>query len=119
MVEGNVYVLFEVALREGREDDYLARVAALKELLAQEEGFVRSERFSSLAVPRKLLSLSVWESEEAVERWRNVVEHRASQRAGRELDFEDYAITVASPLRCYSISDRAQAPGDSDDALGI
>ena len=92
---------------------------ALKELLAQEEGFVRSERFSSLAVPRKLLSLSVWESEEAVERWRNVVEHRASQRAGRELDFEDYTITVASPLRCYSISDRAQAPEDSDDALGI
>ena len=48
MVEGNVYVLFEVTLREGREDDYLARAAALKELLAQEEGFVRSERFSSL-----------------------------------------------------------------------
>lgn len=119
MVEGNVYVLFEVTLREGREDDYLARAAALKELLAQEKGFVRSERFSSLAVPRKLLSLSVWESEEAVERWRNVVEHRASQRAGRELDFEDYTITVASPLRCYSISDRAQAPEDSDDALGI
>ena len=46
-------MLFEVTLREGREDDYLARAAALKELLAQEEGFVRSERFSSLAVPRK------------------------------------------------------------------
>lgn len=114
-----VYVLFEVEIAVGRQDDYLARAASLKESLAQAEGFVRSERFESLVAPGKLLSLSVWESEEAVTAWRNVELHRACQEAGRAGIFEDYSITVLSPVqRAYGMVERAHAPEDSRARLG-
>ena len=76
----NIIVLFEVKpTREGMQR-YLDLAAALKPLLAGFEGFIRAERFSSLNEEGKLLSMNVWTDEEAVARWRNVVEHRMSQR---------------------------------------
>lgn len=39
---------------------YLKRAGMLKEHLKSAKGFIRAERFSSLATERKLLSISVW-----------------------------------------------------------
>ena len=65
----------------------------------------------------KLLSMNIWSDENAVARWRNVMEHRMSQKEGRENLFESYRITVCSAIRTYSDTDRAQAPKDSNEAL--
>lgn len=62
----------------------------------------------------KLLSMNVWTDEAAVERWRNVVEHRISQKEGREKLFESYKITVCSAIRSYTDTDRENAPADSN-----
>lgn len=110
-----IYVIFEVTIKEGCMDNYLALAGRLKENLAQAEGFIRSERFSSLVAERKLLSLSVWEDEAAVSSWRNLQAHRMSQQAGRDSIFESYTISVASHLRSYSDSERRQAPADSNE----
>lgn len=40
-------------------DDYLKMAGSLKDSLAKAEGFIRSERFSSLAAEGKLLSMSI------------------------------------------------------------
>lgn len=109
-----IIVLFEVTLKTDKIADYLGRAAALKELLAQTPGFVSAERFSSLATEGKLLSMSIWEDEESVARWRNVLDHRMSQKEGREKLFESYKITVCSVLREYNDTDRAEAPKDSN-----
>lgn len=114
-----IIVLFEVTIKNGHEDQYLALAADLKESLEQAEGFVRAERFSSLANAGKLLSLSVWESEEAVEKWRNREQHRMSQRQGRDAIFASYTITVVSPLRTYSDCERTEAPLDSNLEFGV
>lgn len=59
------------AHREGKER-YLGTCLSIKTIAFQTaKGFIRSERFSSLNAESKLLSLNVWESEEAVEKWRN------------------------------------------------
>lgn len=100
-------------------DKYLAIAASLRDELLTSEGFVRSERFSSLTDEGKLLSLSVWEDEEAVSKWRNQVEHRISQQQGRDLIFESYTITVTSKIRSYSKVERAEAPKDSNEAFGL
>ena len=115
---GEVVVLFEVTLREGCLDDYLERAAMLKGLISDEDGLLRAERFSSLAVEGKYLSLSVWRDEGCVERWRNRIEHRMCQRHGMDCDFEDYRITVATPVRTYTMGCRAQAPADSNEFHG-
>lgn len=110
-----VYVLFEVTLKDGKQDAYLAHATSLKQALAQQVGFIRSERFESLATPGKLLSLSVWENENAIQPWRNQIDHRACQSAGRENIFRDYRITVLSPeTRMYGMDSRTNAPQDSE-----
>lgn len=114
----NVVVLFEVKPTKEGMQKYLALAAMLKPMLAGFEGFIRAERFSSLNEEGKLLSMNVWTDEAAVERWRNVVEHRISQKEGREKLFESYKITVCSTIREYSDTDRAQAPADSNSYFG-
>lgn len=109
-----ILVLFEVIVKKSSMDGYLALAANLKNELVKSEGFIRSERFSSLVNEGKLLSLSVWESEEAVSKWRNQAEHRMSQRQGLDSMFESYTITVASGIRSYSNTDRSEAPEDSN-----
>ena len=110
----DIIVLFEVTPTKAGMQKYLDLAAMLKPMLSGFEGFIRAERFSSLNEEGKLLSMNVWTDETAVERWRNVIEHRMSQKEGRDALFESYRITVCSALRSYTDTDRAQAPADSN-----
>ena len=110
----NILVSFEVKPAKAGMQKYLDLAAMLKPMLAGFEGFIRAERFSSLNEDGKLLSMNVWTDEAAVERWRNVMQHRMSQKEGREKLFESYKITVCSEIRSYTDTERAQAPQDSD-----
>lgn len=67
--------------------DYLQMAGALKDSLAKAEGFIRAERFSSLAAEGKILSLSVWESEECVSKWRNLAAHRLAAELRKKKRF--------------------------------
>ena len=64
-VNNRVVVLFEVKPKTERKEEYLKLAAALKAELAKMPGFIRVERFASLNEEGKLLSLSVWENEDA------------------------------------------------------
>ncbi|MCZ7552736.1 MAG: antibiotic biosynthesis monooxygenase [Anaerolineales bacterium] len=110
-------VIFEVYPIESGMDEYLAIAASLREFLQDRPGFISIERFQSFADEHKLLSLSFWESEEAIEEWRNVLEHRAAQQKGRRELFSRYRIRVAQVVRDYTESERTQAPSDSNAAL--
>lgn len=114
-----IYVIFEVVIKEGYMDRYLSLAAELKTCITENKGFIRSERFSSLVDERKLLSLSVWESKEELSKWRNQIEHRLSQKQGRDTVFESYTITVTSKIRSYTNTDREEAPIDSNELFGI
>ena len=81
----------------------------LIEVLAQNS----IERFESLTTPGKILSLSFWRDEEAVEQWRNLSEHREVQRVARQSIFQQYRIRVARVLRDYGMNERSEAPEDS------
>lgn len=113
----NVFVLFEVTIKKYKMDVYLQLATSLKKELAKAEGCIRSERFSSLVEEGKLLSLSVWESEECVTQWRNLAMHRICQQKGRAIAFADYSITVLAPVRGYTKTDRRNAPEDSNQFL--
>lgn len=113
-----IAVIFEVLPREAHRQDYLDAAARLRPILESIEGFVSVERFESLTTPGKILSLSLFEDEAALERWRNVVEHREAQALGREKYFEDYRLRIASVLRDYGLNDREQAPADSREKHG-
>lgn len=113
----SVAVIFEVIPKKAHMQDYLDVAKELKEHLMNMEGFISIERFQSLVDEKKLLSLSFWESEEAVKSWREQVEHRQAQQKGYKDYFDSYRIRVAGVFRDYTMSEREQAPKDSNNHL--
>lgn len=111
-----VAVIFEAEPSVEGRDEYLETAAGLRALLAGMPGFLSIERFQSLSEPGKLLSLSFWESEEAVAHWRNLPERRAAQARGRAALFHTYRIRIASVIRDYGMDERSEAPADSRQA---
>jgi heme-degrading monooxygenase HmoA len=105
-----IAVIFEVTPSEDGRAEYLQRAAELAPLLADVDGFISVERFSSLTQAGKMLSLSFWRDEASVQAWRRQEQHRAAQQAGRGGVFDSYRLRVASVIRDYGLHDRAQAP---------
>lgn len=108
-----IAVIFEVEPAEGRKEDYLEIAARMRPKLEEIEGFISVERFQSLTDPTKILSLSFFEDEAAVKRWRTLSAHRGAQSEGRAGVFAGYRLRVASVIRDYGMHERAQAPDDS------
>lgn len=108
-----IAVIFEFTPAEGRFQDYMDLVARLKPELERAEGFISIERFESITAPGKYVSLQFWRDEECVRKWRNLREHREAQKKGRAGIFGSYRLRIASVIRDYSMSERAQAPADS------
>ena len=113
-----IAVIFELEPAPGREADYLGHAADLRPILSELPGFVSVERYRSLTDPGRLLSLSFFEDEAAVARWRAMPRHRAAQEGGRDGIFRDYRLRVAQVLRDYGLHERAEAPVDSREAHG-
>lgn len=109
-----IAILFEVWPKDAESRQaYLDVAASLRAQLEEIEGFISVERFESLSEPGKLLSLSTFRDERAVETWRQLEKHRAAQTFGREKAFRDYRIRVASVIRDYGMFEREEAPSDS------
>ncbi|HEX3006386.1 MAG TPA: antibiotic biosynthesis monooxygenase [Bacteroidales bacterium] len=108
-----ITVIFEAFPAKGKWENYLDIAATLRPELNKIEGFISIERFQSISNPEKVLSLSFWENEESVAKWRNMELHRAAQTAGRKSIFDDYRIRIAEVVRDYGLSNREQAPADS------
>ncbi len=108
-------VLFEVTPTNEGKARYLELASMLKPMLFGFEGFIFAERFQSLADERKILSMNVWENEEAMTKWRTMTEHRMSQLEGKTRLFESYKISVTKVVREYTHKDRENAPKDSNE----
>ncbi|TQI79756.1 heme-degrading monooxygenase HmoA [Serratia fonticola] len=108
-----IAVIFELQAAAGQRETYLDLAAELKPLLAEIDGFISIERFQSLSDPEKLLSLSFWRDEAAVQQWRNLEQHRKAQARGRHDVLAYYRLRVADVVRDYGLEPREQAPVDS------
>lgn len=113
-----IAIIFEVMPAEGQKDAYLDIAATMRPIVEQVEGFISVERFQSLTNPDKLLSISFFEDENAVLRWRKLAAHRNAQSKGRNGIFSDYHLRVCHVIRDYGMFDREQAPEDSIKAHG-
>ncbi|MFV0305940.1 MAG: antibiotic biosynthesis monooxygenase family protein [Moheibacter sp.] len=112
-----IAVIFEVWINDSKKDEYLEIASQLREELVKLEGFISIERFQSLSDGEKLLSLSFWENEEAVIKWRNFEQHRQAQKKGRNSIFKDYRIRIGTIIRDYGFFERTEAPLDSVSSL--
>ena len=106
-----IAVIFETWPKDAQK--YIDMGKALRSHLNNFDGFISIERFRSVTEPDKLLALSFWRDEAAVDAWRNNETHRAVQARSRQHLFRDYRLRVADVLRDYGMTDRDQAPNDS------
>ena len=113
-----IAVIFEVVPSEGQKQTYLDLAGELHPLLDDIDGFVSIERFQSLNDPGKILSLSFWRDEDAVNAWRQMLAHRDAQIQGRTGVFADYRLRVADVLRDYSLRERKEAPQEPPERPG-
>ena len=110
-------VIFEVKPKDEGKTTYLETAANLRNFLEKQDGFISIERFQSLNEKDKILSLSFWENETAIAKWRNLLEHRSAQKMGKDSLFHSYRIRVAKIIRDYTESKRSEAPTDSNEIL--
>ncbi|MES2599734.1 MAG: antibiotic biosynthesis monooxygenase [Pseudomonadota bacterium] len=108
-----IAVIFESWPAPGKMQSYLDMGARLGPQLEKMDGFISIERFQSFSDPGKLLALSIWRDEAAVEAFRNWDVHRNVQSNSRKDVFLDYRLRVAAVLRDYGMTEREQAPDDS------
>jgi len=108
-----IAVIFEVVPHTPHKPEYIDAGAQLRPHLEKVDGFISIERFESLSQPGKILSLSFWRDEEAVQGWRNFELHREIQSKGRAYIFKDYRLRVAAVVRDYGLNERTEAPADS------
>ena len=69
------------------------------ELAAQQPGFLGVE--SARDAGGLGITVSYWESEEAIARWKADADHRVAQEAGKKLWYSDYQLRVAMVEREY------------------
>ena len=92
-------IIFEVYPHASQKDRYFELAAQLRESLVKQPGFIQVERFQSLINEGKILSLSFWESEEAIAGWRAHAEHMVVQKEGKDRIFDSYRLRVAQVIR--------------------
>ncbi len=111
-----IAVIFEVWPRDEHKKEYLDLAAEMRTLVEQIDGFISVERFESIYEPGKLLSLSIFRDEKALDEWRKLAAHRRMQSLGRSKLFADYRLRIAGVMRDYGMTERDEAPEDS---LGV
>jgi heme-degrading monooxygenase HmoA len=107
-----IAVIAENVLKDGQEQAFLDLSARIRSSIEAIDGFLSVERFESLSMPGKILSLSFWRDEQALLALRHNEPHRGAEDKGRADLLADYRIRIAQVFRDYGMFDREQAPFD-------
>jgi len=93
------YAVIFSARRTSDDEGYDQMAERMVELAAQQAGFLGIE---SVRGPDGFgITVSYWDSAEAVTRWKANVEHLAAQDMGKRVWYEHYELRVAKVERAY------------------
>lgn len=100
-IEPPYYAVIFTSRRSGRVDEEYRRTAErMAELAANEPGFLGLETVAD--ADGHGITVSYWESEEAIAAWKANADHRAARLRGRREWYEHYELRVARVERAYS-----------------
>lgn len=92
------YAVIFSSLRTEHDQGYAATAARMVELAAQQPGFLGVES----ARDGVGITVSYWESEEAIRAWHANAEHQMAQREGYRVFYQSFRLRVARVERAYS-----------------
>ncbi|KAI9013058.1 hypothetical protein BC832DRAFT_277740 [Gaertneriomyces semiglobifer] len=79
---------------------YSATASAMADLAARQPGYLGAES-SYDQTNRVGITVSFWESEEAIREWKQQVDHLAAQKMGKQAFYKMYRVRVAKVEREY------------------
>ena len=91
------YAVIFTSTRTGVDEGYDAMSDKMVEMAAQQPGFLGVE--SARGEDGLGITVSYWESEEAIANWRANVEHRVAQATGRTKWYDEFVNRVANVER--------------------
>ncbi|HEX2060130.1 MAG TPA: antibiotic biosynthesis monooxygenase [Thermoanaerobaculia bacterium] len=96
------YAVIFTSTRTGDGEGYDDMSAKMVELAARQPGFLGVE--SARGADGLGITVSYWESEEAIANWRKNAEHRIAQSHGRERWYAEFFTRVAKVERARSFA---------------
>ena len=93
------YAVIFTSRRAVEHEGYGEMADRMVELASELPGFLGIESVREGAVG---ITVSYWDSEEAIEGWRKHIEHREAQRLGRDRWYDEYHVRVARVERTRS-----------------
>jgi heme-degrading monooxygenase HmoA len=91
------YAVIFSSIRTDVEGDYAATATRMVELALQQPGFLGVES----AREGVGITVSYWESEEAIRAWHSNAEHRLAQQEGYRSFYQSFRLRVAKVERAY------------------
>jgi heme-degrading monooxygenase HmoA len=95
-----VAVIFTSVRNEGDDEAYDEMAAAMSTLAVEQPGYLGIESARD-PVTRLGITVSYWQSDDDARRWKQVAEHLAAQRLGRDRWYDRYTVRVATVERAY------------------
>lgn len=95
-----IAVIFTSTRRDSDHEEYTKWSALMSGMVKEIPGFLGSESFRD-SDTRKGVTISYFEDEAAVKRWREVSEHQEAQNLGREKFYTEYRTRVTRVEREY------------------
>jgi heme-degrading monooxygenase HmoA len=89
-------------------DGYRQAAARMEELARQQPGFLGIE--SARGADGVGITVSYWQSREAITAWKKHVEHRAAQESGRRVWYSAYRLRIARVEGDYGFAKPQAAP---------
>lgn len=99
------YAVIFSAQRTEIDDGYDETAARMEALAATMPGYLGIE--SARGADGFGITVSYWESEEAIRNWKANAEHLIAQEHGRKNWYEDYIVRVAKVERAYAMKNRS------------
>ncbi|MFT6923415.1 MAG: heme-degrading monooxygenase HmoA [Crocinitomicaceae bacterium] len=92
------YAVIFSAAQSSTLDGYYEMAERMVELASQQDGFLGVE--SAQGNPE--ITVSYWENEDCILKWRSNLEHQEAQIQGKELWYDAFEIRIAKVERAYS-----------------
>lgn len=93
------YAVVFTSQRSEGDRGYGSMAEKMMELAAQQPGFLGAE--SVRGADGFGITVSYWESEEAIRNWKTQSEHRVAQETGKKTWYADYKLRIAKVERDY------------------
>lgn len=94
------YAVIFTSQRAGEDQGYRVMAQRMEKLASDQPGFLGIESYRETS--GRGVTISYWDSEEAIQTWKNNAEHLEAQEKGKSTWYSNYELRIARVERAYA-----------------